>query len=280
MRTCLKVEMKKALLNKAAVVTCAGVILLAVWHSVNAIMLYKNIYNNLLTGKIEGNPMVTSMSLFCRWLGADVTSFESNLFYFLLPVISVLPYGSSLIGEMKSGYIKNVLHRISRKDYFLSKYIAVFCSGALVIGIPLVINFLLLAFFLPALRMDSIYPYGVIGEKSMWSGIYFECPFLYVALYIFMDMLFAGLIASISTAAAFFVKYKTAALLIPFFLMLGMDYLDNILRSGWELSPLKFLHVLPVANDRTGLGIAILGGILLLATLGIVWYKGVKSEVL
>lgn len=279
-KACLRIEMRKALVNKAAMISCTGAIFLAVRHAVNAIILYENLYDNLQAGKIEGNPMLTSMSLFCRWLGADVTSFESNLFYYLLPIIAALPYGWSLVEEIQSGYSKNILCRTSRKVYFISKYIAVFSSAALIVGIGLILNFAVLFLFLPSLKMDSIYPYGIVGERSMWSEMYYESPFLYTVLYIFLDMLFAGLIASICTAAAFFLGHKTTALLVPFFLMLGIDYLDNSLRSGWELSPLKFLHVLPVANDRTALGIITLGGILLVSTLIIVWCKGVKSEAL
>ena len=126
--------------------------------------------------------------------------------------------------------------------------------------------------------MDSIYPYGVIGEKSMWSNLYFEQPWLYAFLYILLDMIFAGIIACISTAVTFFTNYKLVVLLSPFFLLMVIDFVDNLQSSGWELSPLKFLHVLPVANDRTGIGILLFAVILFFMTLGVVWRKGGKSE--
>lgn len=277
---CLKMEIKKAIRNRSAVISYSLVLGLALFHGIRAVALYEDLYDYWNSGNMPGNPMITSMSLFCRWLGADVTSFEGNLFYYLLPVFAVLPYGGSLVEEIKSGYTKNILHKVSRRTYFLSKYIAVFCTGALVIGVPLLLNFTILSFFLPAIPMDSIYPYGVIGEKSMWADLYFEQPWLYTFLYILLDMIFAGIIAGISTAVAFFTKHKPVVLLSPFFVLMVIDFADNLLSSGWELSPMKFLHVLPVANDRTEVGILLFAVVLFFLTFGIVWVKGGKSEAL
>lgn len=280
MKNCMKIEMKKALFNKTALFIFFVVILLVVCHAVTAIKIFNRFYSAWEMGDIQGNPMLTSMSLFCRWIGADVTSFESNIFFFLLPVIAVLPYGWSLAGEIQSGYTKSILCRTSRRKYFVSKYIAVFSSAAIIIVVPLIVNFILLSLFLPALKMEIIYPYGILGQRSMWSGIYYEAPFLYIVFYILLDAVFAGLIASISTAFAFFTKYKVTAIFLPLFVMLVIDYFDTNFSSGWELSPIKFLHTLPVANDRTGLGILVLGSLLIIGTLGILLRKGTKYEVL
>ena len=47
------------------------------------------------------------------------------------------------IDEMKSTYTKNVLIRVKRREYFISKYIAQFVTGAVVIMIPLSISIIL-----------------------------------------------------------------------------------------------------------------------------------------
>ncbi len=41
-KACLRIEMRKALVNKAAMISCTGAIFLAVRHAVNAIILYEN----------------------------------------------------------------------------------------------------------------------------------------------------------------------------------------------------------------------------------------------
>ena len=72
------------------------------------------------------NPELPASTLYNVWLGEmkDILL----LFLSLLPVslICVLPYGWSLSLNMKSGYLKNIAVRTSRKKYFLAKYLTAF----------------------------------------------------------------------------------------------------------------------------------------------------------
>lgn len=276
----IKIEIKKAVFNKMSLVTIIIALVLVLYHAVTVITGYHTFYSLYEAGLSTGNPMITSDSLFCRWLGADVASFSTSAFFFLLPLIAVLPYGWSLVGEMNSGYTKNILYRSSRKTYFLSKYVAGFMSGALAVIIPLVCSVLLLALFVPALKMESIYPYGTIGQRCMWSGIYYEHPFVYCTLYIVLDGIFAGLITSISTALAFFVKSKVAVVLMPFFMMLMMDYMDTHFWKNGEYSPVKFLQALPVQNDCYGWAVFLIGVVFFVITFGTMLHMEKKYEVL
>ncbi len=279
MKKCILVELRKALTSKTMIVTCIMVVVLAVWHAVGVINNNSLFWECLKNGDIEGNPMLTSMSLFCRWLGADVSSFESNVFFFLMPVIVIVPYGWSQVNEMKSRYTINLFNRISRRDYFISKYIATFLSASIVVLLPLLVNVITLSLFIPALKIENIYPYGALGQRSMWSEFYYESPFLYLALYILVDVIFAGLIAVLCNAVAFFIKNRITVMLSPFFLMLFIDYFDTNFNIGWELSPIKFLHAFPVANDRMGQGIFLFGCVMLVVTIVPILYKGKKYEV-
>lgn len=53
----------------------------------------------------------------------------ATAFFFLLPLLSVLPYGSSLHREYKSGYLNLITPQISQKRYFAAKFLASFLSG-------------------------------------------------------------------------------------------------------------------------------------------------------
>ena len=67
----------------------------------------------------------------------------------------------------------------------------------------------------------------------MWAELYFSHPYLYCILYILLDGIYAGLIASLSTALAFFFKNRVAVVLSPFLLLLLADYVDSgSLRTG------------------------------------------------
>jgi hypothetical protein len=275
-----RMELKKAMTNKMTLAAFAMVLALSLFHGVTAIVNYHEFYSYYILKSETENLMITSESLFHRWIASDVSSFPTSTFYFMLPLIVALPYGWSLASEIQSGYIKNMMVRTTRRNYFISKYAANFVSASLIAMIPLVLNFALLALFLPALKMESIYPYGTIGQGCMWAAIYYEKPFAYCLLYLLLDGIFAGLIASICVAAAFVVRSKVIVIVIPFILMLMFDYIDaNYLLSG-EYSPMKFLQALPIANDCYGWAVAGIGMALLISTFGFLIYKGHRYEVL
>lgn len=280
LKRCIKTELKKALKNKITLLIFALLLALVFSHIMSAVGIYNSCCIAELKGEEIGNPTITVISVFIRWLGADVASFESNFFYFILPIVAALPFGWSLAGELSTGYTRNVLYRVERKTYFLSKYIAVLVSGAIIVLVPLLLDFGVLSMILPSIRGDSIYPYGVIGEPCMWSNIYFEHPLLYVIMYILLDALFAGLIASISTASAFFIKQKLAVILLPFFIMLFLDYLNMAVILISEFSPMKFLRALPTAFDRYWWVVLLETVILLAGTLGVVLWRERKYEIL
>ena len=277
---CIKNEMRKALFSRAALITYLLSFSLVIYHTVTKAGIYNEFYTAYQTGEVQGNPMITAVSLYCNWLGADVTSFATSAFFFLFPIIAVMPYGWSMAGEIKSGYTKNVISRIPRKVYFFFKYFAAFVSGALAVMIPLLLSFLLMSLVLPALHMENIYPYGVIGERSMWAELYYSNPFLYSMLYVLLDGVFSGLTACISMVLAFFTRSRVSVVLMPFFLMLLLDYIDTNVLPGWELSPVKFLQALPVVNERSGVIDLAFCLAFAVFTLGILLYKERKYEAL
>lgn len=276
----LKTEIKKAFYNKMTAITLIMVLALTVYHAITVIINYNSFYSYYKSQTEIKNLMITSESLFNHWLGADVVSFPTSAFFFLLPIFAVLPYGWSLASEISSGYSKNMLSRIPRKSYLIAKYIASFISGALVIFIPLTVSLLVLALFLPAIGMENIYPYGTIGQGCMWSEIYYEHPYVYCVMYIMLDSVYAGLMATISISISFYVKNKISVVLVPFFIMLLADYIDaNLLMNG-EYSPIKFLQALPVANNRYGWAVCLIGVVIFASTFGILLYERKHYEVL
>lgn len=280
MKQSIKIELQKAFRNKFTIHILILLLILTVAHVIEKIEAFKYYREYLDSGENTGNPIITVVSVFTNWIGTDVLSIKSNFFYFILPIVATIPFGWSMIDEMNSGYVKNILCKTSRKSYFISKYIAVFVSGAVMIMIPLILNYVLLSMYLPSIKAERAYPYGVVGEPSMWSGIYYEHPLVYIILYILLDAIFAGLLASISTASAFFIKQRLAVILIPFFIVLFLDYLNMAIILISEFSPMKFLRALPTAFDRYGWIIFFEAAIFLISTLGVVLWKEKKYEVL
>lgn len=267
----LKTELKKAVWNRKMLAVMVLVLGLVAVHCVMTVRDYWSFYEYYQENSSE-NLMVTGNSLFNHWLGADLVFFPATAFFFLLPILAALPYGWSLVTEIRSGYVRNVLSRTSRKAYFVSKYAADFIAGALVIVVPLSVSVLVLALFLPAIPMEYAYPYGTISQPCMWAELYFSHPYLYCILYILLDGIYAGLIASLSTALAFFFKNRVAVVLSPFLLLLLADYVDSGFLTDGEYSPMKFLHALPLDNDCYGWAVFLIGAALFIMTAGVTWY--------
>lgn len=99
-------------------------------------------------------------------------------------------------------------------------------------------------------------------------------------LYVLLDGIFSGLTACISMAFAFFTRSQVSVVLMPFFLMLLLDYIDTNVLPGWELSPVRFLQALPVVNERSGVIDLAFCLAFAVFTLGIILYKERKYEAL
>lgn len=186
-------------------------------------------------------------SLFVRWIGINSDTLGEAVFLFVFPLLAVLPYGWSHLSEMKSGYTNNILCRTSRRNYIISKYIAVFMSGGLVIAIPMFFNLMGNAMVCPA-----CIPTCTSMLTSVWQGaflpmLYYTHPWIYSLIWIAVDFLWGGAISCISLALGFFIKKNVLLLLTPFAVFVAFDFCISLFsgttkKMKLELSPLHLLH--------------------------------------
>src|SRR5699024_5120612 len=204
-------------------------------------------------------------------------------FFTLMPLLAVMSYGWSYYIENKTGYVKAVVTRSSKREYFLTKYIATFIAGGLVILIPLVVNFVVVALFVPAVTPTISYAlYYAVPHGHMGSQLFYTYPFLFVILYLILDFIFAGLFATLSLTVAFFVKNRIAVILIPFFLILILHYSRTFLFNIYhhELSPINYLHSTIVEQPVNYLVILAQGLLFFILTFGITIGLGGIREIL
>ena len=211
-------------------------------------------------------------------------SLASTLFFTLLPVCAVLPYASAFHQERKAGYLRIMLPQCGRKPYFLAKTLAVFLTGAVVVVLPLLMNFLAVSAFVPATAPQvnySFYNYVLFGD--LWADLFFDQPLLYVLLYILLDGLFGGLLALFAFALSFLIPNRVVILVLPLLLLLGLDYLSTMAAGFWSSTPMtiSLLDLLRAAHDATARGwvVALEAGILAVFSGAIIWLRGVRSEV-
>lgn len=283
LKNVLKIEIYKALKNRLFYVSLFIGCAIAVLAFLYDFSIYQN---DLLWGMKEGaNPMYGSAGLFNLWIGGEPFSLGSSVYFFVFPLLVAIPYGWSYCEEKNSGYSGSVIVSSGRKAYFLSKYCAVFLSGALAMAIPLVFSFLLSALFFPAAMPMPIYctTNGVFYD-SLMSMLYYSKPLLYVLIYLCIDFVYGGLIACISYVVSCFAKYRAITVIVPLFFLLAFHYLRQFVYISpmvryKELSPLFFLRPVQFLYRASWLVIVVEAVVLWLVTffITVIWER--KHEI-
>jgi len=254
MRSLIVMEIKKALGNKWFLIALVIGLGLAVHSAVGNGTYFNSVIYDNLSFMQDAYISLSLASPFNLSLIADFNQPTTDLFFLVLPLLAVIPYSWSLASEEKSGYFQQVVTRCSRRHYFTAKSIATFLSGALVITIPVIVNFIILAcvfpFYVPDV-MESIY-HGVFLE-SIWSDLYYTMPFAYFALYWTVVFVFSGLWAAFVSAVSHFLKNRVALLIVPYLLLQGLYYLDysvfvSLFDAHVDITPFVYLRSAGDAN--------------------------------
>lgn len=221
------------------------------------------------------------MALYSHWIGGEYITVLSILFYWMLPILAVLPFGMSFYWDRKNGYIKNIVTRIEKKKYLLSKFIAVFLSAGTALVLPLLLNFMLTAGWLPALQPECSTGDYPIFANSMWSELFYTKPLLYVILFLVIDFILAGSLAIIALAAVYWLDNVFVVLLSPFLVYWIADttiitYFGEILI---QYNP-RFLAMpsQPIVLEEKSVIIVV--AILLIIPFSIYYRKGKKEDIL
>ena len=129
--------------------------------------------------------------------------------------------------------MRQMLVRAGKKSYLTAKFLATFIAGGLAMVVPLIINFMLTALFIPAITPVPTYDtmYGVFGN-SLFSSLYYTQPFAYVAVYMLVDFMFCGALACITMLSAQFIKYKWVNCIFPFSVCMVLNVLNDMLFSN------------------------------------------------
>lgn len=205
MKQILKNECKKAFFNKGMLLALSIGIGIVLWHSFQYIF----------------SPTVKDVNAFCResvfynWIGASSFPMQSYFYYFLIPLIAVLPAGTSFYEDIRTGYIRQMYTRMPRKNYLVAKYSAVFLSGGIAVTLPLLVSFYLAMIRFPLLKPEPIMDYGP-DRTSFGFSLYYTSPIWHTILFLMITFLFAGGFAGIAVLTTYYTDYKIIVWLTPF----------------------------------------------------------------
>lgn len=285
----IRLELKKAFENPWFFLSLAILLLCALLSAVYSIDSYQNILHNgfphyFEDGRMTVNEYYAIWNCYQKWIGSELVSLASTLFFTLMPVCAVLPYAASFHQERRLGYLRVIVPQCGRKNYFLAKSLVVFLTGAVAVFIPLALNFITVAAFIPSTAPQvnyNFYNYVLFGD--LWSDLFFECPLLYVVLYILLDAMFGGLLALFAFSLSFLIPNRIVILILPLLLLLGLDYLSNILAGFGEGASvtISLLDLLRAAHDAPAKGAVVLleGSVLAFFSGVVIWFRGIRSEV-
>lgn len=284
----IKTEIKRALIGKSfkiALVIGIAIAAAAAFSAISTEFYRWDIWDKYWInpdGTMNKNPQIAVSTLYRCWIGGNYSAF-SIAFYYLLPILASLPFSWSLAGEIKSGYRKLSLVRCGRIKYYFSKYLSAFISGALIAAVSLIINFIVVACFVPARMPDpgeSIW-YGVF-MTSFCSRLFYTAPLLYSALIMLIDIIFAGLWAALCLSLGFYIKNKAAVIILPYIMLLLHQFLCTLVsayRFYIELSPFNYLKGYETSNRISGSVIFVSMTIILLVSSGITFIRGQRDNV-
>jgi hypothetical protein len=220
-------EIKRAFntigMKLALLVGCA----LSIWHVITVIMPISEGQNYELSADVIDD-LYVPISLFSTWMGNELFPIQSYIFYLILPLLAVLPFGSSFFEDIKSGYIINVCTRVEKKIYFKAKYLAVFLSGGVTVVAPLLLNLVLSSMFMPAFIPDNG-TVGTISPTTMAYEVFFTHPLVYVLMFIVIDFIFAGVMATLALSYTYFTEHRFGVMIVPFVFYFFIYSLTNLI---------------------------------------------------
>jgi hypothetical protein len=287
----LRIELYKVIRNKVFITVlilltayCSFAAFYSVYEKSSLLNLSIATVGRDENGLLKSDVGLYSSTLYNNWIGGiGGYSFLPNLFYLLLPLICVIPYGASYFSDKKSGYQRLLVLKKGKIAYAISKYIATFFSGFTLIIVPLLINLIITACLVPAYIPDPFEVlYYAVTYNQAFSDLFYTHPLLYVSIYIILSAIFAGLWSTVPTALSFFAKNKYIILLLPYvFLLFAMNICDLLFyfRVYIEASPLYFLRAASGRNPNNGYVILIEMMIIFAFTFTVTMCRGAKEDV-
>ena len=215
-------EMKKSLRNPLFYLSLLLGLAIALWHA------YEAVTYALWADSVD-HFYVSNQSCFANWIVVDCNArVSSTVFFYVTPFLAALPFSWSLLSERMSGYDGQLAVREKRRDWISAKAVAAFLSGALVVMVPLIVNLVGIACFLPAYvpQVEESMTVGVLGD-CLFSELFYRCPMAYVAAFVSLDGALCGFWSVFVLSLSAFFRNRISLLFIPYLALLAWQYVTK-----------------------------------------------------
>ena len=230
MKNVLKMEVRRALGNYRFFAALAAGLFLVFWHFIQfsiPYMAYQEVYSN--------GYMLYPHNVYERCMLGDIYGLQVHIFALCLPVLAALPFGASAYEDTRGGYDQNILSRTDRKYYFTAKCAAAFLSGALVVLIPVLTDFLLNMCLYPTIRGDITTGWDGAAIGGMLPEFYYAHPFFYTLMIWSFIGLFGGIYAVMALSVSRLASNVFIVLLFPALIQMFYNFTCSLADvPSWE----------------------------------------------
>ncbi|MCM3734260.1 hypothetical protein M3215_00010 [Bacillus cytotoxicus] len=161
-------------------------------------------------------------SPYVDWFYLPLTA-SSNIYSLIFPLLAAVAYADSYAEDFNTGFIKNILTKVEKKTYLRVRYIVNFCVGGCMVIIPLIFNFLCLMSVYPLIEPSFYYGSSRVIKDSFFPDFYYQHPFWYILLRIFILFFVGGMFSSLGLALSVFVKNRYVVVIFPFLIFIGFS---------------------------------------------------------
>lgn len=172
--------------------------------------------------------MLMELSPYVHWIYLYPTASE-NIYKLIFPLLAAIAYADSYAEDFNTGFIKNILTKVKKKKYLRIRYIVNFCLGGFIVILPLMLNFLCTMAVYPLIEPNFYYGSNLVIESSFLPDLYYQHPFLYILLRIFILFFVGGMFASLGLAVSVFIKNRYVIVIFPFLIFMVLDIIIGVL---------------------------------------------------
>ncbi len=216
-------------------------------------------------------------SLFMQAAMFSGGTISAAAFYLVWPILAAMPYADAYAQEHRTGISSQLIARTSPRTYFLSKYVAIFVVGGLVVMLPLLADLLACALIAPS-NMPG-FEQTDLSNNYFLSQLFFTHPWGYAVAWLPIIFLWGGVTAGLALLAGDRFRNKVFVLLFPFavYCVLGVVY--PLCSPTLQVVPLDMVRAAP---DHPTSALVIFGyaAIIMAITLFFGYRQVKKNEIL
>lgn len=235
MKGLLRVEMRRALTNRWFAFSLVVLTALAVASAIPRILYVTSNLDVVVYPYLDTSYWyVSAYSSYRSWIAVNRMATPIEAFFILVPLLVLMGYSWSVASDHRSGYAEHLLARSSKSSWYSARYAAVFVSGGLLVALPMLVNFLLLALFTPSWQpsvVDMTYMGVSSAENRADDALFTDTLFvnapLYVAARTALDFALCGAWCVSVLAVSLFVRNRVALIAVPYLALLLVKHLGQ-----------------------------------------------------